>query len=99
LVDASALFHLPPVYAYLVVLSLIGGGAMAVDKAAAKIDLERISERDLALLALAGGFAGVIAVGVMIHHKTSKPDFWVPVALALVIWTIILALYSGLLNF
>jgi uncharacterized membrane protein YsdA (DUF1294 family) len=66
---------------------------MLADKVSAMIGFERIRERDLALVALAGGFTGIILGGMMFSHKTSKPDFWVPVAAATVIWGAVLIVY------
>jgi uncharacterized membrane protein YsdA (DUF1294 family) len=71
----------------------VGLFAMAVDKASTKIGSDRISGRDLALIALAGWFTGMFVGGVTIRHKTSKPGFWAPVAVATVIWGLVLALY------
>lgn len=47
---------------------------------------ERISERTLHEAALAGGFLGIIIGAKVFHHKVSKPSFWPPVIIALVLW-------------
>jgi uncharacterized membrane protein YsdA (DUF1294 family) len=78
---------------YLGVLFFLGLAAMAADKTSAKLGFDRISERTLALLALAGGFTGVILGGLFFHHKTSKPEFWVPVGLATILWGAVLLVY------
>ena len=78
---------------YLGALSLIGLAAMFWDKLMAKAGLERLSERSLAGIAGAGGFAGIIAGGLFAHHKTSKPEFWVPVGFATFFWGIFLIAY------
>jgi len=36
---------------------------------------ERISERTLWITALAGGFPGIVASGLLFHHKTSMGEF------------------------
>lgn len=66
--------------------SLVGIVSMGIDKMLAKGGHRRISERTLWLVALAGGFAGIAVGGLAFHHKTSKPLFWVPVAIAIVVW-------------
>jgi uncharacterized membrane protein YsdA (DUF1294 family) len=85
----------------LLVLTVIGLGAMGADKASAKIGFDRIRERNLALIALAGGFAGVTLGGLFFHHKTSQSDFWVPIGAAWVIWGafLIVYLFPGILRF
>ena len=70
---------------------ILGVGAlgvllMGVDKFAAISGNRRLSERLLWSLALAGGFWGVILGGILFHHKTHKPSFWVPVGLAIMAW-------------
>jgi uncharacterized membrane protein YsdA (DUF1294 family) len=93
LTDLTALFPQGALFQYLLVLSLLGGFAMLADKVSAMIGFERIRERDLALVALAGGFPGIILGGMMFSHKTSKPEFWIPVAMATVIWGAVLSVY------
>jgi len=58
LTDLSAFFPQGALLEYLLVLSILGGLAMLADKVSAMIGSDRISERDLALVALAGGFKG-----------------------------------------
>jgi uncharacterized membrane protein YsdA (DUF1294 family) len=70
---------------------ILGVGALGVllmgfDKLMAISGSYRLSERFLWLLALAGGFWGVILGGILFHHKTHKPSFWVPVGLATIAW-------------
>jgi uncharacterized membrane protein YsdA (DUF1294 family) len=59
---------------------------MGFDKASARGRRARISENSFGLISLAGGFPGVILGGLIFHHKTSKPQFWIPVAAAVLIW-------------
>jgi uncharacterized membrane protein YsdA (DUF1294 family) len=68
------------------VLSLVALVLMGVDKASAKMRKARVRESTFGAIALFGGFAGVILGGLIFHHKTSKPRFWLPVILALVLW-------------
>lgn len=93
MIELAAYFPRQAVGEYLLGLFAVGFGAMVWDKLSAWLGVERISERSLALVALAGGFSGVIAGGLIVHHKTSKPEFWVPVACATVIWGIFLIAY------
>jgi uncharacterized membrane protein YsdA (DUF1294 family) len=65
----------------------IGMAAMGLDKGIAKTgSSNRISERALWMVGFAGGFLGIIGGGLIFSHKTRKPGFWVPVALATLIW-------------
>lgn len=46
----------------------------------------RVSEKSLWLLAFAGGFWGIALGGILFHHKTHKFSFWIPVAIAVIVW-------------
>jgi uncharacterized membrane protein YsdA (DUF1294 family) len=68
----------------------IGVAAMGLDKGIAKTGgLDRISERTLWTVGLAGGFLGIIGGGLVFSHKTRKAEFWVPVAVATLVWVAI----------
>ena len=79
---------------WLALVSLFGFAAMGVDKLLAVGRLRRVSERTLWLTALVGGFLGIFAGAVVFHHKTSKPEFWGPVVVAVVIWVVVLVLLT-----
>ena len=69
------------------IMFLIGVATMGVDKGIARTGgFDRISERTLWIVGLAGGFLGIIGGGMIFSHKTRKPEFWVPVALATLLW-------------
>lgn len=80
--------ELPLLLDWLGLMSLIAFGAMGVDKLLAVWNRSRVRERTLWLLALLGGFLGVFVGGLVFHHKTSKPEFWVPVAFAAGLWVL-----------
>jgi len=84
-----------PLLDWLALVSLFGFAAMGVDKMLAVGEFRRVSERTLWLTALVGGFVGIIAGAVVFHPKTSKPEFWAPVVVAVVIWVIVLDLLKG----
>jgi uncharacterized membrane protein YsdA (DUF1294 family) len=67
-------------------MSLLGFSAMGVDKALAVGGFSRIRERTLWSAALLGGFPGVFVGACVFHHKTSKAEFWWPVAVSVVLW-------------
>jgi uncharacterized membrane protein YsdA (DUF1294 family) len=67
-------------------VGVLGVLLMGFDKLMAVSGNYRLSERFLWLLALAGGFWGVILDGILFHHKTHKPSFWIPVAIAVMVW-------------
>lgn len=75
-------------------VSLFGFAAMGVDKLLAAGRRSRISERSLWLTALIGGFAGIIVGGFAFHHKTSKSEFWAPVLVSAVLWTLVAILLT-----
>ena len=66
-------------------LSLLSFAAYAIDKSAARKDQWRISENNLHLLDLLGGWPGGWLAQKILRHKTSKPTFqriyWVTVLL------------------
>ena len=96
----AAIIPLDTLLRYLGAFFIVGIAAMGADKASAMIDFDRISERDLSLIALPGGFTGIIVGGVMLPHKTSKPDFWVRVAVAAIVWSafLIVCFFAQLLT-
>jgi uncharacterized membrane protein YsdA (DUF1294 family) len=68
-----------------IVASIVCFGAYAADKSAAVSGGWRISERNLLLLGLAGGWPGAIVAQQFLRHKSSKASFrlvfWATVAL------------------
>jgi uncharacterized membrane protein YsdA (DUF1294 family) len=72
---------------------------MGVDKASAKLHKTRISENTFGLISLLGGFFGVIIGGLIFHHKTSKPEFWAPVAVAVLLWGALFLVVFHLIRF
>lgn len=71
---------------WLALVSLLGFGAMGVDKLLAVGRRSRVSERSLWLTALLGGFPGIFIGGFVFRHKTSKTEFWAPVIISAVLW-------------
>jgi uncharacterized membrane protein YsdA (DUF1294 family) len=67
-------------------VSVFGFAAMGMDKLLAVGRHSRVSERTLWLVALVGGFVGVLVGGIVFHHKTSKTSFWGPVLVAAIFW-------------
>ncbi len=57
------------------VISMITIMAYAIDKAAARRQQRRVSERTLQLLALACGWPGAILAQQWLRHKTQKQSF------------------------
>ena len=60
--------------------------AMGLDKLLAVMGWDRISERTLHIIALLGGFWGIIFGAFLFNHKTSKREFWPPVLFAAALW-------------
>jgi len=63
---------------------------MGIDKGAAKLRKTRIRESTIWLIAIIGGFAGVILGGLLFHHKVSKGSFWPPVVFAAILWILLI---------
>lgn len=83
-----------PLLDWVALMSLFGFGAMGVDKLLAVGGRSRVSERTLWLTALLGGVLGILVGAFVFHHKTSKPEFWVPVAVAAVLWAAVAILLT-----
>lgn len=89
-----ASFIPPTLLAKVLLIGNVAGAAlMGLDKVLSITGFERIGERDIGLVALAGGFIGVTAVGLILHHKVSKPSFWVPVVLGWILWSVFSIVY------
>ena len=80
-------------------VSLLGFAAMGVDKLLAVGRRSRIRERTLWLIAIFGGFLGIVIGGYLFHHKTSKAEFWAPVVSSAVLWAVALVLLTRPLSF
>jgi len=73
-----------------------GIGAIGVDKHLAVMGWDRISERTLHIVALLGGFWGIIFGAFLFRHNTSKPEFWPPLLFVAALWVgLFLALVFG----
>ena len=70
------------------VMSLVAFVAFGLDKIKAKRSSQRISERRLLLMSLAGGATGALLAMLMFRHKTRHLKFivGVPLLLALQLW-------------
>ena len=82
---------------YLILINLIGVGAMALDKYKAEKDKWRIPEKTLFLITLLGGGVGTIFGMYKFRHKTKKMYFVIgfPTILALEIILLIVAIVKG----
>ena len=65
---------------------IAGIATMGVDKLLAVMGWDRISERTLHIIALLGGFWGIIFGAFLFRHKTTKREFWPPVLFAAALW-------------
>ncbi len=55
-----------------------------LDKHKAKKNKHRISEKTLWIVSFSGGASGMLLAMRLVHHKISKPSFYIPVWIALV---------------
>lgn len=91
------LVSIPNISSWFLITGVVAFAAMGVDKAMARLASGgRISEKALWLIALAGGFAGILVGAFVFHHKTSKASFWPPVVLAVILWiTFVILIMTG----
>lgn len=87
-IPASSLFG------WAALVSVFGFVAMGADKLLAVGRRSRVSERTLWLAAFLGGVLGIVVGGLVFHHKTSKAEFWWPVAAATVLWAAVAILLA-----
>ena len=70
----SLLHYLP---AYIIVINVIGVLTFSLDKSQAKNNKRRVPEKILHLLELLGGVFGIIVTMYLIHHKSSKWQYYI----------------------
>lgn len=75
-----------PIFYWVAFLTLVGFAEMGVDKLLAVWRRSRVSEGTLWATSLLGGVLGIVAGGLVFHHKTSKAEFWAPVIVAAILW-------------
>lgn len=80
-----------PVVGAACVASLVGFGAMLQDKRRAARRVWRTRERTLVLLAVAGGWPGLLAGGILVRHKTRASRFKAKVAVGAVLHLAVVA--------
>lgn len=83
-----------PLFDWVALASLLAFLSMGLDKMLAVGKRSRVGERTLWLTALAGGFPGIFVGAFVFHHKTSKPEFWWPVVVALALWATFLVILT-----
>ncbi|MGE8453395.1 MAG: DUF1294 domain-containing protein [Pseudomonadales bacterium] len=80
------------------VLSALTFTVYAVDKAAARANRWRVSEKTLHLLALAGGWPGALIAQEWLRHKSVKPAFravfWITVAVNIAVFVFLASPYG-----
>ncbi|MDA4126595.1 MAG: DUF1294 domain-containing protein [Thaumarchaeota archaeon] len=76
---------------WLLIAGALGAIMMGLDKGKAQRHEQRISERRLFLISLAGGFWGVLLGGGLAHHKTSKISFQIVVLATSFVWLLVLS--------
>lgn len=77
--------------AYLLIINIISILIFCYDKYKARNSKQRVPERVLHYLEFLGGVFGVIITMYIIHHKNSKPKYYLITYLLLFIW--LLGLY------
>jgi uncharacterized membrane protein YsdA (DUF1294 family) len=73
----------------IIALSFLAFVLMGIDKAAAQAHKHRVSEKSFWIVALAGGWLGLMVGGIVFHHKVAKKQFWIPVVFAVILWVLL----------
>jgi uncharacterized membrane protein YsdA (DUF1294 family) len=76
---------------YLVVINSISFLLMGFDKLGARVKSERVPELVFSLIALGGGFLGILFGMLASHHKVSKVSFQFKMLVAAVLGVVILS--------
>lgn len=77
-------------WAYLLLVNVLGLVLMGFDKLSAKAGSERVPELWFFLISVAGGFMGVVLGIFVFHHKISKPSFQLKIGVAAILAIVIL---------
>lgn len=75
-----------PLLLYLIIINIISILVFAVDKLQAKNQKQRIPEKILHLLEILGGVFGIIIIMYIIHHKSSKWQYYIITYIILIAW-------------
>jgi uncharacterized membrane protein YsdA (DUF1294 family) len=76
---------------YLVAINSISLLLMGLDKLGARVKSERVPELVFFLIALGGGFLGILFGMLAFHHKVSKVSFQFKMLVAAVLGVVILS--------
>ncbi|MFA7082487.1 MAG: DUF1294 domain-containing protein [Bacteroidales bacterium] len=79
----SLLHYLP---AYLIAINITSILIFSIDKLQAKNNKRRVPEKVLHLLEALGGVFGIIAAIYLIHHKSSKWQYYIITYIILLAW-------------
>ena len=72
-------------WVYLIVMSVVAAIVTVFDKISAKLGGRRVPETTLMTLAALGGSAAMLAVMLLIRHKTRHPKFMLGIPLIIII--------------
>jgi uncharacterized membrane protein YsdA (DUF1294 family) len=83
-----------PIIIYLIIINIIAVLVFAVDKAKAKNQKQRVPEKILHLLELLGGVFGILITMYVIHHKSSKWQYYIITYIILIAWILSLQYFK-----
>ena len=75
-----------PFTIYLITINLISILTFSIDKSQAKNNKRRVPEKILHFLELLGGVFGIMVFMYVIHHKSSKWQYYIITYIILIIW-------------
>lgn len=73
---------------FLIVINAVGGIIFAFDKFAARRGRNRISEKKLHLLEIAGSIFSIWSLMYILHHKNRKSGYYILTYIILAIWSV-----------
>jgi uncharacterized membrane protein YsdA (DUF1294 family) len=75
---------------WIILAGVAGFLTMGYDKLRSKFRKGRLPEKTLWMIALVGGFCGIVLGSIVFHHKTKKRRFWPPVIASTMIWVVLI---------
>lgn len=72
--------------AYIIVINVISVLTFSIDKSQSKNNKRRVPEKVLHILELMGGVFGIIVSMYLIHHKSSKWQYYIITYIILLAW-------------
>lgn len=83
-----------PFLLYLIIINIVSILVFAIDKVQAQNQKWRVPEKVLHLLEILGGVFGIIVTMYIIHHKSSKWQYYIITYIVLIAWILSLQYFK-----